>query len=78
MLAAGEGSVAVLGGIEAVGAGLVLVVGLVVPGPVVEILVLVGGLGAVEPVEPLSVAVVLVLSRASTAAVQPTTLKPAL
>ena len=34
-----------------VGAGLVLVVGLVVPGPVVEILVVVGGLGAVEPVD---------------------------
>ena len=49
--AAGEGPVAGLGGIGAVGAGLVLVVGLVVPGPVVEILVLVGGLGAVEPVD---------------------------
>ena len=49
--AAGPGPVGGLGGIVRVGAGLVLVVGLVVPGPVVEILVLVGGLGAVEPVD---------------------------
>ena len=34
-----------------VGAGLVLVVDLVVPGPIVEILVVVGDLGAVEPVD---------------------------
>ena len=51
MVAAGPRVVDVLGGIEPVRAGLVLVVGLVVPGPVVEILVLVGGLGAVEPVD---------------------------
>ena len=40
-----------LGGVGAVGAGLVLVVGLVVPGLVVEIRVVVGDLGAVEPVD---------------------------
>ena len=51
VVAAGERVVGLLGGIVRVGAGLVLVVGLVVPGPVVEILVLVGGLGAVEPVD---------------------------
>ena len=51
MVAAGPRVVGAQGGIGAVGAGLVLVVGLVVPGPVVEILVLVGGLGAVEPVD---------------------------
>ena len=51
VVAAGDGVVDALGGIVRVGAGLVLVVGLVVPGPVVEILVLVGGLGAVEPVD---------------------------
>ena len=47
VLAAGEGQVAGEGLI----AGLGLVVGLIVPGPVVEILVVVGGLGAVEPVD---------------------------
>ena len=51
VVAAGEGPVGGEEGVGAVGAGLVLVVGLVVPGPVVEILVLVGGLGAVEPVD---------------------------
>ena len=51
MIAAGEWVVGLLGGVGAVGAGLVLVVGLVGPAPVVEILVLVGGLGAVEPVD---------------------------
>ena len=34
-----------------IGAGLVLVVGLVVPRPVVEVLVVVGGLGAAQPVD---------------------------
>ena len=49
--AAGVGPVGYLGGVGAVGAGRVLVVGLVVPGPVVEVLVLVGDLVAVEPVD---------------------------
>ena len=51
VVAAGRGEVGLHGGVVRVAAGLVLVVGLVVPGPVVEILVLVGGLGAVEPVD---------------------------
>ena len=50
VLAAGEGVVVFLGCVVRVGAGLILVVGLVVPGPVVEIGVAVGDLGAVEPI----------------------------
>ena len=49
-IAAGEGPVGIQGRIEAVGAGLVLVVGLVVPRPVIEVLIFVGDLGAVKPV----------------------------
>ena len=51
VLAAGPGGVDALGGIEPGGAGLVLAVDHIVPGPVVEIFVLVGGLGAGEPVD---------------------------
>ena len=51
VVAAGDGVVVALGSVGAVGAGLVLVVGLVVPGPVVEILVVVGGFGAAQPVD---------------------------
>ena len=49
--AAGERAVDVQGNIEPVGAGLVLVVDLIVPVPVVEVLVFVGYLGAVQPVD---------------------------
>ena len=51
VVAAGEGEVGAVAGIGAVGAGLVLVVDLVVPGPVVEVLVVVDDLVAVEPVD---------------------------
>ena len=83
MVAAGEGIVFVVTGVGPVVAGLVLVVRLVVPGAVVEIFVFVGDLVAVQPVDgdcPCLelVKVVPVLSRASTAAVQPTTVKPSL
>ena len=82
MVAAGEGIVFVVTGVGPVVAGLVLVVGLIVPRAVVEIFVFVGDFVAVQPVDgmPLSelVKVVAVLSRASTAAVHPTTVKPSL
>ena len=51
MVAAGEGVVFVVAGVGPVVAGLVLVVLLVVPGPVVEISVFVGDLVAVQPVD---------------------------
>ena len=81
--AAGDRVVGSLGGIGAVGAGLVLVVDLVVPGPVVEILVLVGGLGAVEPVDGdalvgRGVGGAGIVAGVAVSAVQPTALKPAL
>ena len=56
--------------------------GFVVPGTVVEVLVIVGDLVAVQPVDGhafmLLVYVVPVLSRASSSSVQPTTVKPSL
>ena len=83
VVAAGRGEVGLHGGVVRVAAGLVLVVGLVVPGPVVEILVLVGGLGAVEPVDGHALAGRGVrgggvVTGVDVSEVQPTAVKPAL
>ena len=51
MVAAREGVVGGLGGVGPVGAGLVPVVGLIVPVAIVEILVVIGNLGACQPVD---------------------------